>query len=113
MWRPFDNPWGFKTDKWDSKLPIETTANIGRIGCTSHERELLTEEQDIFIVMQTLRQQGYSYEGIAQKLAQYHLRNRNGNCLPWENIRAILTRPKKRATIRAMLSETRKKVRKI
>jgi hypothetical protein len=42
MWCPFDNAWGFKTDKWDVKLPIETTANIGRIGCTSHERELLS-----------------------------------------------------------------------
>ena len=68
-----------------------------------------TEEQHIFLLMQTLRQQGYSYEGIAQKLAQYHLRNRNGNCFPWENIRAILSRQKKRATLRAMLSETRKK----
>src|SRR5439155_23062168 len=65
-------------------------------------------EQHIFMFMHALRQQGYSYESIAQKLAQYHLRNRNGHCFPWENIRAILTRQKKPATLRAMLPEVQK-----
>src|SRR5438132_11138254 len=61
-----------------------------------------TEEQYILLVMHALRQQRYSYERIAQKLAQSNLRNRNGNLFPWENIRAILTRQKKPATLRAM-----------
>lgn len=65
-------------------------------------------EQHILLVMQSLRHQGYSYEHIAQKLAQYHLRNRNGNLFPGENIRALLTRPKKPATLRAMLPEVQK-----
>jgi len=60
------------------------------------------EEQYILLVMHALRQQRYSYERIAQKLAQSNLRNRNGNLFPWENIRAILTRQKKPATLRAM-----------
>ena len=62
-------------------------------------------EQQILLLMHTLRKQGYSYEGIAQKLAHYNLRNRNGNLFPWENIRTILTRQKKSATLRAMLPE--------
>jgi hypothetical protein len=70
-------------------------------------------EQHILILMHALRQQRYSYERIAQKLAQYNLRNRNGNFFPWENIRAILTRQKNPATLRAMLPEARKKARRI
>jgi hypothetical protein len=66
------------------------------------------EEQHILTLMHTLRKQGYSYEGIAQKLAQYNLRNRNGNFFPWENIRAILTRQKKPATLRVILPEVQK-----
>src|SRR5215467_5868592 len=58
-----------------------------------------TGEQHVLNLMHTLCKQGYSYEGIAQKLAQYNLRNRNSNVFPWENIRAILTRQKKSATI--------------
>lgn len=42
VWRPFDGTWGFKNDKWDVKLSIETLADIGCIELTSHERELLT-----------------------------------------------------------------------